>query len=421
MFAKSENSVDTAKTDSPIDFAKLFNVCRVTLRALGVFTVNEIFSKSKRKIWDMKALYYVFWLLPTFFANFCEFRSVLSFWETDVYYALEVTTAVLSGVIVMAQGFFVYHSRNELLELIAELRNLWQRQLAITITDVIAKKVKRAKFFTQVYATLIILLAITYSIRPFLLLLTHVISNKNETYDMSQTVFQAIYPVRIDTFPRYITWITLETLVFVNVSASWIGADMIFLQLATHLSSQYQILHDDLIALGTVDGPSASSQYTPVQQLNSMGKRHAHLLLLSDKFQRIFSPILLVLMLVTSVNICICIINLQEELMRQNYAGVNKCAVHTVIAMIQPAIYCVYANDLTEWAELTAIAAYACEWVDKTRYFRHSVRLITMRAQEGLQFRIYGFFSVDLNLLTQIGVGAARFFAIINNLSGMAD
>ncbi|XP_063985838.1 odorant receptor 13a-like isoform X2 [Diachasmimorpha longicaudata] len=380
MFAKSENSVDTAKTDSPIDFAKLFNVCRVTLRALGVFTVNEIFSKSKRKIWDMKALYYVFWLLPTFFANFCEFRSVLSFWETDVYYALEVTTAVLSGVIVMAQGFFVYHSRNELLELIAELRNLWQS-----------------------------------------LLLTHVISNKNETYDMSQTVFQAIYPVRIDTFPRYITWITLETLVFVNVSASWIGADMIFLQLATHLSSQYQILHDDLIALGTVDGPSASSQYTPVQQLNSMGKRHAHLLLLSDKFQRIFSPILLVLMLVTSVNICICIINLQEELMRQNYAGVNKCAVHTVIAMIQPAIYCVYANDLTEWAELTAIAAYACEWVDKTRYFRHSVRLITMRAQEGLQFRIYGFFSVDLNLLTQIGVGAARFFAIINNLSGMAD
>ncbi|THK33270.1 odorant receptor 13a [Diachasma alloeum] len=417
MFVKSDDSVDAAETDSPIDFAKLFNVCRVTLRTLGVFTVDTIFSKSKRKIWDMKALYYVFWLLPTFFANFCEFRSVLSFWKTDVYYALEVTTAVLSGVIVMAQGFFVYHSRNDLLEVIAELRNLWQKQLALNIPDVIVKKVKRARFFTQVYATLIILLAITYSIRPYLLLLTHVISRKNETYDMSQTVFQAIYPVQIDTFVKYIIWITLEALVFVNVSASWIGADMIFLQLATHLSSQYQILHDDLIALGTGE----SNQYTPVQQLNTMGKRHTHLLLLSDKFQRIFSPILLVLMLVTSVNICICIINLQEELMQQNYAGVNKCAVHTVIAMIQPTIYCVYANDLTEWAELTAVAAYTCEWVDKTRYFRHSVRLITMRAQEGLQLRIYGFFSVDLNLLTQIGVGAARFFAIINNLSGMAE
>ncbi|XP_011297503.1 odorant receptor 13a-like isoform X2 [Fopius arisanus] len=420
MFDKSEHPVPLPETDSPIDFARLFNVCRVTLRALGVFTINEIFSKSKRKIWDMKALYYIFWLFPTFFANFSEFRSVLGFWETDVYYALEVTTAVLSGVIVMAQGFFVYHSRNDLLILIAEIRQLWQKQLARNVADVIVKKVKRAKFFTQVYATLIILLAITYSVRPFLLLLTHVISGKNETYDMSQTVFQAIYPWKLDNFYKYIVHITAETVVFVNVSASWIGADMIFLQLATHLAAQYQILHDDLIAVGSGDDP-ATIQYTPVEQLNSMGKRHAHLLLLSDKFQKIFSPILLVLMLVTSVNICICIINLQEELMQQNLAGVNKCAVHTIIAMIQPAIYCVYANDLVEWAELTAIAAYTCQWVDKTRYFRHSVRLITMRAQEALPFRIYGFFSVDLNLLTQIAVGAARFFAIINNLSGMAD
>ncbi|THK33074.1 putative odorant receptor 98b [Diachasma alloeum] len=249
------------------------------------------------------------------------------------------------------------------------------------------------------------------------LLLAHVIFNRNETYDLSQTAYPAIYPFAIDSMSKYIACISIELLIFISVGAWWIAADMVFLQSATHLSSQYQILNDDLMTIKTANDTPTVSNYSPIQQLNSIGKRHAHLLLLSEKLKRLFSPILMCLMLVTSANICICIINLQEELIHKNIAGVNKCVVHTIITMIQPAIYCIYTNDLVESAERTATAAYESDWVAETQNFKKSVRLMTMRSQKGLKFRIYGFFNVDLNQLTQIGVTAARFFALMNNLS----
>ncbi|XP_063985843.1 uncharacterized protein LOC135166978 isoform X2 [Diachasmimorpha longicaudata] len=369
MFAKSTDPPVKTPADPVPTFESLFNVCRIAIRFSGILGIDSVLSKSSGKIRDLKIFYYFFGICPVAVVLICEVRNMIHFWGSNISVALEICTSALSGLVVITQGFSIYYSRRDFLDFISSISDLWRRQVNYNSNRDIVRRVKGTRSFTQIYAILVILLASSYTLRPFC------------------------------------------------VGAWWIAADMLFLQSATHLSSQYQILNNDLMTIKTgVDAPTISDSST-IQQLNSLGKRHAHLLLLSEKLKRLFSPILMCLMLVTSANICICIINLQEELIRQNIAGVNKCVIHTLITMIQPAIYCIYANDLVESAEWTAMAAYESDWVNESQNFKKSVRLITMRAQEGLKFRFWGFFNVDVHQLTQIGTLAVRFFALVNNLA----
>nr|XP_011297540.1 PREDICTED: putative odorant receptor 98b [Fopius arisanus] len=388
------------RSNFPPEFEKLFNVCRIALRASGILAINSIFYKSKETP-NLRIVYYFLGILPVVFVFICETLSIIHFWGSNVYLALEIATSVLSGFVVIVQGFCMYYSRESFLDLIASIRDLWKARIH-DIDDNAVRKVKAAHFFTQFYAILVIALASSYTLRPFCLLLGHIVTSKNETYDLSQTAYPAIYPFRIDSLNKYVICISVEFLIFISVGAWWIAADMVFLQLATHLSLQYQILNDELMTLATQNGSSTASNNALIHQLDSIGKRHTHLLLLSKKFHRIFSPILLVLMLVTSANICICIINLQEALAHRNYAEVNKCVVHTAVTMIQPAIYCIYADELVERVEETTTAAYECAWVGQSQNFQKSVRLVAMCAQKGLNFRTFGFFNVDLTQLTQV-------------------
>ncbi|XP_063985842.1 odorant receptor 94a-like isoform X1 [Diachasmimorpha longicaudata] len=417
MFAKSTDPPVKTPADPVPTFESLFNVCRIAIRFSGILGIDSVLSKSSGKIRDLKIFYYFFGICPVAVVLICEVRNMIHFWGSNISVALEICTSALSGLVVITQGFSIYYSRRDFLDFISSISDLWRRQVNYNSNRDIVRRVKGTRSFTQIYAILVILLASSYTLRPFCLLLVHVIFTRNETYDLTQTAYPALYPFAIDSMSKYITCISIEFLIFISVGAWWIAADMLFLQSATHLSSQYQILNNDLMTIKTgVDAPTISDSST-IQQLNSLGKRHAHLLLLSEKLKRLFSPILMCLMLVTSANICICIINLQEELIRQNIAGVNKCVIHTLITMIQPAIYCIYANDLVESAEWTAMAAYESDWVNESQNFKKSVRLITMRAQEGLKFRFWGFFNVDVHQLTQIGTLAVRFFALVNNLA----
>ncbi|XP_063985840.1 odorant receptor 67b-like isoform X2 [Diachasmimorpha longicaudata] len=399
------------------NFKKLFNVCRIALRVSGIIGVDTIFSSSKQTITDFKGIYYIVAILPPILSTSCEVRSIIHFWHLDIYLALEICTVILSSLVVLTQGFFMYLSRQELLNLIDQVSDLWNKHLMINTEDHIVRKARGAQTLTKIYAVMVILLGSSFTLRPFFsLLIQFITKNENDTYDLSQTAYPAMYPFATDTVNKYLICITIELLLFVSVAAWWTGSDMVFLQMAIHLSLQYQILKKDLMEIVS-QGPSHQNDSLSTQRLDSIGQRHDRLLQLSRQLKQIFSPILFCLMIVTGANICICVISLQKEILNNNTAGIIKCLVHTSLTMIQPAIYCKYANDLNESAELVANAAFQCNWVNESQSFKKHLQLMIFSAHRGIAFKIWGFFSVNLNQLTRIGSTAMSFFALVNSVS----
>ncbi|XP_011297501.1 uncharacterized protein [Fopius arisanus] len=348
MGRRKQTSVNT--NNDSVYFEKLFNVCRVALRLAGIIGVDSMFSKSERRVSDLRGIYYVVGILPPILSTSCEVRSFVHCWRTDIYVGLEICTVILSSLVVITQGFIMYLSRRELLNLISQVCELWDKQL-MSIENNIVKKARKAQSLTKVYAALVVFLGSSFTLRPFFsIFIQFITSTENDTYDLSQTAYPAMYPFATDTVGKYLACITVELLLFVSVAAWWTGADMVFLQLATHLSLQYEILCKSLTEMITEDfAPTDSSL---IQQLSSIGQRHSQLILLSLKLKQIFSPILFCLMIVTGANICICVLSLEKEILSSNTAGIIKCLIHTSLTLIQPAIYCKYANDLNESVKL---------------------------------------------------------------------
>nr|WHS04450.1 odorant receptor 47 [Psyttalia incisi] len=390
------------RNNSALNFKRLFNICRVSLRMAGIIGIDSIYSRSKRRISDFKGFYYVITILPSIIVLTCEIRSTIYFWKQDIYLALEIFMVILSSFVVVIQGFVMYFLRRKIVTFVGEVSRLWNEQLMADIGDDIVKPAKNAESLTKIYAALVILLGSSYTLRPYFSLLVQFgTKNENDTYDLSQTAYPAMYPFPTDTVGRYLLCVTVELVLFINVAAWWTASDMLFLQLATHLSLQYQRLKKDFMEITSHESRSPE-HYSASQQLISIGQRHNHLLLLSRQLKQIFSPILFCLMIVTGANICICIISLQKEILCNNTAGIIKCLVHTSLTMIQPAIYCKYANDLSESAELIATAAFQCNWVNQRRNFKQYLQLMIFSAQRGITFNIWGFFSVNLNQLTRV-------------------
>ncbi|XP_063985844.1 odorant receptor 82a-like [Diachasmimorpha longicaudata] len=412
MGVKRVKSTTKREYETVPDFAELFRVCGLALRFTGIFAIDSVLTKSDNKLPDLKMVFYIFGLAPVIFEAICEARTVIKYWDTDIYMALEICTPTMSTSICVTQGFCMYYFRKDLLQLISSTRDLWDQQIVHEIDDKLIRKVKKSQFITEIYAILMILLATSFTLRPVVFLLMHVTLKRNETFDFNQLAYPSTYPFATDTMTRYILCFVLDVWIIFNAGSWWVGSDMIFLQSATHLSVQYQILQHDLMMIKPGDNSSAS-----IQQVNAIGKRHAHLLSLVKQLKRLFSPLLWGMMVTTSIHMCIGVLSVHRELNNRNYAKIGNNTVHTIITMIQPSIYCLYANDLIDRADETSMAAYECNWVDESQGLKKALYLMSLRSQNGLKFRIYGSFNLDLNQLTQILIAAAKFLTMLINLS----
>uniref|UniRef100_A0A6V7JQW6 Uncharacterized protein n=1 Tax=Bracon brevicornis TaxID=1563983 RepID=A0A6V7JQW6_9HYME len=164
---KSTMSSQARNNKETPTFQDLFNICRIALCASGIIGIEGVLNRSKAKISDLHGIYYVIGIMPTIVILLSQIRSTVYFLGTNIDVAVEICMVTLSSVVVIFQGFSIYRSRRQLLELISDVRDLWDGLLVVGIEPEIEKRVKTAQYLTKIYATILAVLGGSYTLKPF--------------------------------------------------------------------------------------------------------------------------------------------------------------------------------------------------------------------------------------------------------------
>nr|UEN71265.1 olfactory receptor 82 [Gregopimpla kuwanae] len=285
------------------------------------------------------------------FAASCEFRTVTRVWADDPDYAIEVFTPMLSAILIAVKGIRLWFWRHELYALLRGLAVMWEESHGrVEIRKKILASAEGTKRVGKYYGNMIIILVTNYALTPYIRLFQYYLykNNMSEPYDYTVTVYPTTYPFATTTLTRYIICVTWEQFIFIFFVLYWMASDSLFAQLTTHTAIQYRILCHDLKNIAKSDDPTKSTNESErIRRLCVISQRHHYLYRCCRRIEKMFNPILFLMMLLTALNMCLCAFRLDKEVAQGNWSGVIKYLVHATTLIIQAVIYCGYAESLS--------------------------------------------------------------------------
>ncbi|XP_043270405.1 uncharacterized protein [Venturia canescens] len=309
--------------------------------------------------------------------------------------------------------------REELRNLLRFLAVLWNKENTRDSIENI-KMAEATCLVTKIHIMMVTILCLSYALRPYILLLTYQMyeKNLNESYDYTVTVYTALYPWSTGTTIKYMLCVTWEQFVLCVVALYWMAADIIFAQLTTHMAIQFRVLWNDLEHITISDnGQKETNEIKLRHQLSAIAKRHCDLYTHCEMIERIFNPIVFLTLSFTAAHMCLCAFHLQKQVMYGNWEEVAKSLFHTVTVIIQGFIYCGYSNKLSLQSSRMAEAAYNCPWIDREKEFKIMLGVIMMRSQKPFICTAYGFFDLNLMQMAAIFKGAGSYFALLQSVT----
>nr|WHS04455.1 odorant receptor 52 [Psyttalia incisi] len=397
-------------------FRYFFSTDISLLQFIGASSISDIFKDIPRseRWWEIFA--FISGITLPFFVLFCEFTTVYLAAKKDLNYMIEALTATFSGLLSIVKGIRLWTHRVEIYNLLQNLSKLWESaQLNRLITSEMMKTAERTKLIRFYYCSVVIILALSYCLRPYILLLNHCLYSMNESYDFTISIYPATYPFFYGNYVRYLICLSYEVIVMIFVISYWITCDGLFAQITTHLSLQFEILAEELNRLSTADAtqPAVNDE---TGQLGTIAQRHNELFLHCYVAEDFFNPIIFLTVLINGAHCCFCMYSLEKEISNGNLNEIMKNLFHTMALSGQTIVYCGYADRLTRQASKLSDAIYNSHWMDRSKRFKLMLLTMLMRAQKEYTYTSYGIISLNLQRVTTIANAAMRYFTLLRSV-----
>ncbi|XP_058791961.1 uncharacterized protein LOC131664675 [Phymastichus coffea] len=346
------------------------------------------------------------------------FSQVILITETmkshDYYLATQVACHFFSNVLCLSKGYRTTTAVKQLNTVICELTDIWRMHVPRTqIRDNILQKASRIVWICRIFiaACCLGILSVEWpALRKLFLLYIHR-DNVNYTIDYSQRVFWIKYPFEINDPKTYFYVVLEEQYLLFGCVLFWICGDTVFAQLTSHASLQFEILQHDISALMNDECSDAMLK----RNLIGFITRHSRLLRICDLIDDIYSPIVLVAVVVSSINMCVNMFELGETVNTKQY--VNAC-FHLVIltnTFLQMVFYCVFAETLTAQVSAIGDAMYNSNWTNKNYKFGMYVNMLIIKSQKPFQCTAFGFFPIGHVRLTVVLKTAFSYYMMLRS------
>ncbi|XP_043270537.1 uncharacterized protein [Venturia canescens] len=284
------------------------------LQIVGLHSLADVFTaeRMKPKIWE--SITFEIGLVNLGAVVLFETCKVFDVWGRDPEYIVGALSAIVSGTVCLLKGGRLWFWREELRNLLRFLAVLWNKENTRDSIENI-KMAEATCLVTKIHIMMVTILCLSYALRPYILLLTYQMyeKNLNESYDYTVTVYTALYPWSTGTTIKYMLCVTWEQFVLCVVALYWMAADIIFAQLTTHMAIQFRVLWNDLEHITISDnGQKETNEIKLRHQLSAIAKRHCDLYTHCEMIERIFNPIVFLTLSFTAAHMCLCAFHLQK-------------------------------------------------------------------------------------------------------------
>ncbi|XP_016838737.1 odorant receptor 266 isoform X1 [Nasonia vitripennis] len=339
-----------------------------------------------------------------------QMQWINDIWKTDKKFVLQILTNALSNFVCLCKGFRLVYNREDLQTLFEDMAVIWRRRMPRhEIRNEISREAQKTLVFCRFYVIMILFLSLSFCLPPlkyFILQFTD--RNANRTYDYTERIFFVRYPFEVNNLKVYNFLFIQELWVLYAAALHWMCCDTLFVQLTSHTSLQFKILHYD-----TETSDNTKDERQSRKNIVDIIRRHQELLRICDAIEDVFSPIIFIIMLLSAITMCVNLFELQEMFLEAQYAGIALQSFHFMSVFFQLLVYCDYAETLTEQAGSIAEAVYNSKWTENGHVLRMNLQMCIMKSQKPFYCTAYGFFPIDHQRITTILKTAMSYYMML--------
>ncbi|NP_001177608.1 odorant receptor 268 [Nasonia vitripennis] len=333
---------------------------------------------------------------------------------------MQILSQGINNTLCISKGFFLAYSIERMQNVLQEIQFLWKTyRPSQDNRKIILADAHRTFLFCKIYFCVLASCCSSYFLcyLPALFNLAQQYRNRdanNHTYDFSQRLVLLKYPFEIPNIPTYFL-IELEEGFYLFYSAAlfFVSGDTLFAQTVTHICLQFKILKYDIDE--TFNSESTGERDHSI--LVNFVKRHRDLLRICALIEEAFSPIILSMMLLSSLSLCVGLVGVRGTMAKHSYEETAVVVTLMMLTFLQILFYCTFAEKITEETRSLADAMYSCDWTVKNYKLGLYIQLIILRAQKPFQCTACGFFPIGHSQLMTIINTAFSYYMMLQTTS----
>nr|AQN78425.1 olfactory receptor 23 [Meteorus pulchricornis] len=172
----------------------------------------------------------------------------------------------------------------------------------------------------------------------------------------------------------YVAHYVLQSIQLLVVCTGYIGGDTFFFGMAMHVCGQFEVLYTRMKDLQGIRNSKIQRRI-----IAEFCRRHNHLLMLADNFEKIYNIIILAQVGADTLLTCITGIVLLISIQSLDFVIVIGLVVRIYLVCIQLFMYSYVGEQLSSQAEKLRMAIYDSPWYDMPPDLMRDMSLIIMR------------------------------------------
>ncbi|XP_023288937.1 odorant receptor 4-like [Orussus abietinus] len=258
-----------------------------------------------------------------------------------------------------------------------------------------------------------------YCLPPYIAIGNQYFSTKNEnnSYNYTQLVFPMSIPFQLKTAFAYVAVTGVQQLIALAIMTMWISCDTLFAHMTTYAAIHFRVLRYELENMFDNDSKARPNQVVN-PKIVTLAERHLELFSLCNAIEDIFSPMIMLSMLLCATNMCITMYEMEKVMLSLgDYVEFGMNFAHLCALFLMVLIFCGFATMLSDQSEDISVGVYGSNWFGCDPVMKSLLVIIMMRAQKSFHCTAYGFFPISLNQVTTIFSSALSYFSMLRTLT----
>ncbi|XP_050071387.1 odorant receptor 13a-like [Anopheles maculipalpis] len=307
--------------------------------------------------------------------------------------------------------------RQKIINLINEIQAEWteyQKSDNHEIQSLITATVKRTRIFVIVYTTVFVIICLEYASMPLFKFVYHNLfskspSNFTVTIPYSSRFF---YSTEIHTSFSLTYFFVMVGVYLLALTLS--GFDSLFSTLAMHITTMFKFLKIEIDQLG-LDMRAGTGRAEIRDKMKRIILKHKINLSLIEQLEDGFSFYLMVQFLTSSIVVCVVLYELTIVF------GWNEDTFKTLTylpgAILQLFLFCWYAQNITEEANLVADHIYNIPWYLSDTPLQKTILTFMVKAQKPTGVTASKFYMVTLQSFQRISSTSYSYFTLLQTIN----
>ncbi|KAL7025509.1 hypothetical protein ACKWTF_013502 [Chironomus riparius] len=383
-----------------------FLTYETTINLLGFTFVER--NRDKLNKW-LKWNGFCFQLLIFLFLILELVSFILSLYNNNVPFMLE--NALLIGVffVVLFKGIIIFHvNAKKILEIIKKLDEYFPHSGVDQLSFKVHTYLRINRWLENSYYFRLTFIVLHLTLMPCLHQLYGILYSVEVEWELMFNL-----DLSVDLLQPFVYELVsiIEVLLMIASSIYIICTDLLFVDLVHVLVMEFDILCIKIIEIGLI-----KDEQEAIRELKNLINVHQKLIEISQKLNKVFSPLQLINAFGTIVALCFgCFLVV---------SGISpyfivKFYVFPVLVPLQIFALCYFPQLLINSSTAICTSAYNIEWYSRSVKFQHYLLLIMLRAQKPQTIKAWKFFDMSLEIFQWIMTTSYSYYSVLKSTYGL--